>query len=119
LILPEENPVRCADILGLALVALWQQKARTLLTTLGVVFGSLVLAASLSIGQGVQETIERESHRSDYLRRVEVRPQWQGRETDIPAEELRVKGEMSDTRRERIRKALVQRRLRFNANGRG
>ncbi len=117
MILPEENPVRCADILGLALAALWQQKARTLLTTLGVVFGSFVLAASLSIGQGVQETIERESHRSDYLRRVEVRPQWQGRETDIPAEELRVKGEMSNTRRERIRKALVQRRLRFNANG--
>lgn len=111
--------MRWADILGLALAALWQQKARTLLTTLGVVFGSFVLAASLSVGQGVQETIERESHRSDRLRRVEVRPHWQGRETDIPAEELQVKGTMSDSKRERIRKALVERRLRFNRSGPG
>jgi putative ABC transport system permease protein len=114
---PEEDFVRYADILGLALAALWQQKTRTLLTTLGVVFGSLVLAASLSIGHGVQETIERESHRSDFLRRVEVRAQWRGRETDIPADELQVKGEMSDDRRERIRKALLDRRLRFNPDG--
>ena len=55
---------------------MWHQKTRTLLTTLGVVFGSFVLAASLSIGQGVQETIERESHRSDYLRRIDVQPEW-------------------------------------------
>jgi putative ABC transport system permease protein len=109
--------VRSSDILGLALAALWQQKTRTLLTTLGVVFGSLVLAASLSIGRGVQETIERESHRSDFLRRVEVRPQWRGRETDIPAHELQVKGEMSEDRRERLRKALLDRLLRFNPDG--
>src|SRR5262249_7657047 len=57
----EGVPVRVADILGLALSALWQQKARTLLTTVGVVFGSFVLAATLSVGQGVQETIDRES----------------------------------------------------------
>jgi putative ABC transport system permease protein len=77
--------MRFADILGLALSALWQQKARTLLTTVGVIFGSFVLAASLSIGQGVQETIDRESRRSTRLRKVDVRSQWESPK-DIPLE---------------------------------
>jgi putative ABC transport system permease protein len=107
--------VRVADILGLALSALWQQKARTLLTTLGVVFGSFVLAASLSISQGVQETIERESHLSDFLRRIDVRPKYEG--STIPVKQPRVTGNMSDARRDRIRAALVARKLLFNPNG--
>jgi len=48
--------MRFADLLGLSLGALRQQKARTILTTLGVVFGSFVLVISLSVGQGVQRT---------------------------------------------------------------
>ena len=68
--------MRLFDILGLPIAALWQQKSRTMLTTLGVVFGSFVLAASLSIGEGVQETIGRERRRSDMLRRITVYPQW-------------------------------------------
>ncbi len=59
--------MRVGDLFGLALAALWQQKSRTAMTTLGVLFGSFVLAASLSIGQGVQDTIQRESHRNDFL----------------------------------------------------
>ena len=43
-------------------------EASNALTTLGVVFGEFVLAASLSIGEGVQETIDRESHRQDISR---------------------------------------------------
>jgi putative ABC transport system permease protein len=109
--------MRIADILGLALSALWQQKARTLLTTLGVIFGSFVLAASLSIGRGVQETIEREARRSTQLRKVDVQPQWQRRESDIPAEQVRVEGRYNDARRERIRQALVNRKVRFNPLG--
>jgi len=109
--------MRIADILGLALSALWQQKARTLLTTLGVIFGSFVLAASLSIGHGVQETIERESRRSTQLRKVDVQPQWQGRESDVPAEQVRVEGRLNDARRQRIRTALVNRKKNFNPHG--
>lgn len=109
--------MRSADILWLALSALGQQKTRTLLTTLGVIFGSFVLAASLATSQGVQQAIERVSHRSDYLRRVTVMPQWGAQESDVPPEELRVKGEMDSAKSERIRKALVARRLRFNGNG--
>ncbi|HMF19934.1 MAG TPA: FtsX-like permease family protein, partial [Gemmataceae bacterium] len=108
--------MRFADILGLALSALWQQKARTLLTTLGVIFGSLVLTASLSINSGVQETIERESRRSTQLRRVQVRPGGGGHPSDI-ADQVEVKGNMSDARRERIRNALVRQKLNFNPGG--
>ena len=71
-----DDSVRLTDLLTLPLAALWQQKVRTLLTTLGVVFGAFVLAASLSIGEGVQETIDRESHRSEISRRIEVFPKW-------------------------------------------
>jgi putative ABC transport system permease protein len=109
--------VRSADILGLALSALWQQKARTLLTTLGVIFGSFVLAASLATSQGVQEAMERISHRSDYLRRIDVRPEWGSKESDIPADELRVTGTMDDAKSARIHKALVERKTRYSGGG--
>ncbi len=99
--------MRFADILGLALSALWQQKARTVLTTLGVVFGSFVLAASLSVGQGVRDTIMRQSRRSDYLRRIDVMPGWGRRPEDGPQEEPPVRGPMSDAKRERLRQALA------------
>src|SRR5262245_51013873 len=108
--------MRFADILGLALSALWQQKARTVLTTVGVIFGSLVLAASLSINFGVQETIERESRRSTQLRRVQVRPGGAGSPSDI-AEQVQVKGNMSESRRERIRNTLVRQKQLFNPAG--
>jgi putative ABC transport system permease protein len=106
--------VRFADILGLALSSLWQQKVRTALTLLGVVFGGFVLAASLSIGQGVQDTIAREAHRTDLLRRINVQPRWRGTESDLPAAEVQVQGAMSDARRQRLRQALVERKLRFS-----
>src|SRR5690348_8570036 len=106
--------MRSADIVRLALSALWQQKTRTVLTTLGVLFGSFVLAASLSIDHGVQQTIERESRRSSLLRQIEVRPSWERRESDLPAQEVQVNGRLNDARRERIRKTLVSRRLTFN-----
>lgn len=101
----ENRLVRVTDLLGLPVAALWQQKSRTTLTTLGVVFGAFVLAASLSINQGVQRTIDRESHRGDVLRRINVYTAGgSAAAPDIPA---RVEGQMSDARRERIRQALA------------
>jgi putative ABC transport system permease protein len=99
--------VRLTDLLALPLAALWQQRIRSLLTTLGVVFGAFVLAASLSVGQGVQETIERESRRIDIARRVGVSPK-----ANVPAigphsAEMKVEGTMTDARRERLRKWLA------------
>jgi putative ABC transport system permease protein len=100
--------VRLTDLLVLPLAALWQQKLRTILTTLGVVFGAFVLAASLSIGQGVQETIDRESRRNEISRKVDVFPRWNA--VDSRAEpDVQVEGTMKPERRERIRLALAQR----------
>jgi putative ABC transport system permease protein len=100
--------VRFADIVGLAFSALYQQKARTALTTLGVVIGSFVLLLSLSIGQGVRAVITEEWRRTDQLRRINVRPNYRPFAENIPAEEITVKGEMSDDRRERLRQALIR-----------
>ncbi len=100
--------MRTSDMLGLPVWALWQQKSRTLLTTSGVVFGGFVLAASLSIGQGVQEAIGREARREDSLRRISIQPQRHHEDQDPTAEMVEVAGEMSDAKRARIRKAIVE-----------
>jgi putative ABC transport system permease protein len=99
--------VRVIDLLVFPVAALWQQKSRTALTTLGVVFGAFVLAASLSINRGVQDMIVRESHRTDALRRIEVHPHWGRQVAPDPADDVVVEGQMSDAKRERIRQALV------------
>ena len=70
--------MRWIDLLRLPLASLGQQKMRTCLTTLGVVFGAFVLAASLSIDEGVQQTIERESNKGDVSRKVTVSSQVAG-----------------------------------------
>src|SRR5690349_3106471 len=102
-----DHAMRLGDLLVLPVAALWQQKSRTCLTTLGVVFGSFVLAASLSINQGVQETIRRESHRNDIMRKIIVRVDWRPPEPEPTGDEEPVAGEMSEARRERLSKALV------------
>jgi putative ABC transport system permease protein len=104
--------MRLGDQLSLPLIALWQQKTRTLLTTLGVVFGSFVLAASLSIGQGVQDTISSITRRSDLLRTIAVTAQWRPAESKVKA--IVVSGEMNDAKRKRIQRALADHEARFN-----
>ena len=99
------------DLLGLPLAALGQQKLRTCLTTLGVIFGAFVLAASLSIDEGVQQTIERESNKGDVSRKVTVSAGGRAVETK-KADDVKVTGRMSPDRRERIRKVLAQRNQR-------
>jgi putative ABC transport system permease protein len=101
--------VRFADVVYLAFSALLQQKVRTTLTLLGVMIGTFVLLLSLSIGQGVRETIVREYRRNDQLRRIEVFPDRNVMAEDIPSEELVVKGEMSEARRGRLRQARIAR----------
>lgn len=97
--------MRLTDLLILPVAALWQQKLRTILTTLGVIFGAFVLAASLSIGEGVQETIDRESRKNDYSRKVTVYPGWKMVNSKARPK-VEVEGTMSPERRERLRKAL-------------
>jgi putative ABC transport system permease protein len=104
----EDRLVRWIDLLGLPLASLGQHKMRTCLTTLGVVFGAFVLAASLSIDEGVQQTIDRESNKGDALRKVTVSSGWRATETK-KVDDVKVTGRMSPDRRERIRKVLARR----------
>lgn len=99
--------MRLTDLLLLPIVAMWQQKGRTALTTMGVVFGAFVLAASLSINHGVQETIVRESKRTDALRRINVHPDWSNRNNSTDDTEIVVDGKMSQDKQRRIRSALA------------
>lgn len=108
--------MRFTDAMGLALTALWQRKLRSTLTLLGVVFGTFVLVASLSLGRGVQETIVREYSRHNELRSLEAFPGY-GRAGSVPEEELRVEGSVSAERRQRLRDALVERWQRRHATG--
>ena len=104
----EDCLVRWIDLLRLPLASLGQQKLRTCLTTMGVVFGAFVLAASLSINEGVQVTIQREASKGDASRKVTVSPGWRAAETKA-ADDVKVAGRMSPVRRERIHKVLAER----------
>ena len=100
--------MRFTDLLILPIAALWQQKLRTILTTLGVVFGAFVLAASLSIGQGVQETMRRVSRSDDLARRIDVYMKMNPSEVTSNAAPVEVKGDITEARRDRLRQALGQ-----------
>jgi putative ABC transport system permease protein len=100
--------LRAADILRIALSALYQQKLRTLLTVIGVLVGTFILILSLSLGQGVRGAVIREFRQHDQLRQVYVHTGYKARESDIPPEELTIEGPMSVAKRERLRKAAVR-----------
>src|SRR5262245_27555384 len=109
--------MRTVDLLRMAIAALWQQKTRTSLTTLGVTLGACMLTFSLSIGQGVQDALNRQFRAHDDLRRIEVYGGRSGKEFDesgIPPDAIEVKGNMSDEKRRRIRRMLVQQWHEFN-----
>jgi putative ABC transport system permease protein len=97
--------VRFFDVVRLSLSALRLHRLRTVLTTLGVTFGSFVLFASLSIQQGVPATISREYSRFGDLRQIDVYPVFSSK-VKVPAEKLKVEGTMSAARRQRLQQAI-------------
>jgi putative ABC transport system permease protein len=101
--------MRFADVLGLALAALYRQRVRTVLTLSGVVIGAFILAVNLSLGRGTEDEILRQLRRGQELRQVLVWPRYEAREQDIPPEDLQVKGTMSDAKRARLRQAIIRR----------
>jgi putative ABC transport system permease protein len=101
--------MRLKDVLLLALSSLWQQKVRTVLNTLCVVFSTFVLVVSMSASLGVQETILREYDRFGELRRVHVNTLVEPEENDLSPGWLPVRGSMSDERRERLKKEILRR----------
>ncbi|HLN29505.1 MAG TPA: ABC transporter permease [Gemmataceae bacterium] len=101
--------MRLADILWLSLSALYQQKLRTLLTSLGVLSGGFVLVFSVSMGWGVQETIVREYSKYAGLRQIDVSPSYGAPPATEAEDKVDVKGEMSPEKRKRLRHEIYRR----------
>ena len=94
--------MRFLDVIGLALTSLWRRKLRALLTTLGVVFGTLVLVASLSVREGIRETVLRQYRKFGELRQVSVVPATPAPAAE-PTEELKLPSGVSPERQQRLR----------------
>jgi putative ABC transport system permease protein len=108
--------VRTFDLIAFGVSALRSHKLRTALTVLGVTIGTATLVVSISIGLGVRELID-EQFRKESLRQISVFPSHDGVDDNldrVPAEILDVKGDMSDAKRDRIRKLRVQQWKRQN-----
>ena len=101
--------MRIRDAARLALGDLWRHKLRTALTTLGVMIAAVILVISLSTGRGVSRAVEEHFRMGGKLRRIMLHANYSRGEAGIPAEVLAVPGEMSAARRERLRKAIVER----------
>jgi putative ABC transport system permease protein len=104
--------MRYGELARFAISGLWRQKVRTLLTLVGVTVGTCALAFSLSLGIGLRAFIENEFKSRDDFWRIIVRVDEPPPDiNDIPPDKVNVRGDMSETRRERIREALAQRYL--------
>lgn len=103
--------MRTRDLVLAGLSSLRRQKLRSTLTILGVTIGIATLVASVAVGVGVRKIIEDGFKNERRLREITVYPGFDRNEKDefagVPEEALRVEGEMSDARRERIRKQLA------------
>jgi putative ABC transport system permease protein len=105
----ETSTMRIADILRLSLSALYQQKLRTLLTTLGVLSGGFVLVFSVSMGRGVQDTVVREYSRYAGLRQIDVSPMFEAPAAADAENKVQVKGTASAERLQRLGKEVARR----------
>ncbi len=101
--------MRTADIIRLALTGLRQQKLRTSLTMLGVLFGSFVLTFTVSMRGGVQKTIVREYSRYASLRQIQVQQNFEAAADTKKETETEVKGNISSERSERLRSQIAKR----------
>ena len=109
--------MRRADILRLALSALYQQKLRTALTTLGVLFGSFVLTFSMSSARGVQETIVREYSRYASLRQIDVTAGFAPTQTAKNEDQIEIKGNPTPEKRARLQHEIARRERHQNRRG--
>ena len=99
--------MRKIDLIGLAVAALVQRKTRTALTLLGIVVGACLLVTSLAAFRGVHIAIENQFAGSERMQRIHVSSNY-GNPKEA-AEKAVVEGNVSDERRERLKKELAQR----------
>lgn len=104
--------MRTPDLIRAALGGLWRQKARSVLTLLGVAVGTTALAYTLSLGVGLRAFIENEFKSRREFWTLNVHPKNYGRqpipEGEIPQREIAVADDIPPDRRERLRQRLIQ-----------
>lgn len=66
--------MKITDVLGMSLKNLFRRKMRTLLTLLGVLIGTTSIAVMMSIGVGLDQTMEEEMKRYGSLNTITVDP---------------------------------------------
>jgi putative ABC transport system permease protein len=104
-------------MIGLALGGLLRKKGRNTLTMLGVFIGVFALTMIISLGQGLMEVITGTVSGDDNLRQISLLPGFGIKQNDKP-EEITIEGDMSDRRRDRLRRAAIARsQLRQTASG--
>jgi putative ABC transport system permease protein len=100
--------LRFADVLRFATTALLQQKTRSVLTTLGVLFGTFVLVISLSLRLGTEQALLGMFRRHNELRMIRVYPGSAPRSSSIPEDQLQVRGDMSAGKKDRLHEMLLR-----------
>ncbi len=108
--------MRTSDVIRMAVHNIWQRRVRTLFNLAGIVTGCIVLLMTAAGTSGVRNAIYALFDSSDFARQIYIFPgghAWQ----EPPEGEIVIDAKMSESRRERIRKALIvqwnqQRRIR-------
>jgi putative ABC transport system permease protein len=95
------------SMLGLAVDGLLRKWGRNVLTLSGVTIGVLALTLTIALGQGIQRMVRETVSGEENLRQIGVSPGFGHKISDTVEEE--VAGEMSEARRERLRRALLAR----------
>ncbi|MHC4839576.1 MAG: ABC transporter permease [Planctomycetota bacterium] len=109
--------MRIRAIIGLALEGLFRKKGRNFLTMSGVLIGVMALTTIVALGEGLTGAITSTVSGEDNLRQLMVTGGFGIEQTNDPFT-VEIKGDMSDARRERMRRAAVNRRTIRQIEGR-
>jgi ABC-type antimicrobial peptide transport system permease subunit len=96
------------NLLAMALEGLSRKKSRNALTMLGIVIAILSLTLVISAGEGMNGFIDKELKQEHNMLQVAVHPGFGVDSGDIFAA-VEVEGEMDDAKRNRIRRAIINR----------
>ncbi|MBX3461225.1 MAG: ABC transporter permease [Planctomycetes bacterium] len=97
------------NILWLAIEGLARKKSRNLLTMTGVLIGVFALTMIVALGQGLSHAVTDTVSGSDNLRQIGLTGGYGIELSNNPAD-VTIEGEMEEDRRERLRRAAVNRR---------
>ncbi|MCC6463825.1 MAG: ABC transporter permease [Planctomycetes bacterium] len=98
-----------SGVLAVALEGLGRKKGRNLLTMSGVLIGVFALTLIVSLGEGLAQAVTGTMSGTDNLRQIGLTGGF-GIELSDKPQDVSIEGEMSDERRERLKRAAINRR---------